>query len=118
MIRNNVKKCPVCGSHNLQFVYYAPPVSAAPEFWEYDEDGYMPIIWLKRIECIKCGATVPQLVLTVDQAIEYWNAINETTGSRYTLQRVKEESFTASEVSEAIFNESARKDNSEQRDIQ
>lgn len=98
MDKNNVKRCPVCGCRDLRFVHYALPASAAPECWEYDEDGYMPMIWMKRIECTKCGATVPQLVLTVDQAIEYWNAINETTGSRYVLQRLREESLTASEV--------------------
>lgn len=92
------KKCPVCNSGKLKYVYYAPPAKDNPDLWEdmYDT-GYSPMILAKRIECAECGATVPSLVLVIDQAIEYWNSMNEA-GNRCVLQRIGEE--TVSEVEE------------------
>ena len=81
--------CPVCGSSELQYVFYAPSEKDAPDLWELDEDGRTPLIWFKRIECKHCGATVPQLVMTTDQAIDYWNSIKDAdTGARYVIQRI------------------------------
>lgn len=98
------KPCPVCKSSKLKFVYYAPPANAAPDLWEFDEDGFSPLIWFKRIECKKCGATVPQLVMTEDQAIDYWNSIKDAdTGARYVVQKIGEENVhnvESEEVSE------------------
>lgn len=87
-----LKPCPVCGSTNLKYVHYAIPQKYAPDLWEYDEDGNRPLIWLKRIECKECGATVPSLVMSLDHAVEYWNAIkDDETGARYVVQKVMEE---------------------------
>lgn len=87
------KRCPVCDSRNLKWVYYAPPSQVAPELWEdMVDDGYSPMILVKRIECADCGATVPGLSLTLDEATKYWNALNEANGNnRYVLQRIGEE---------------------------
>lgn len=41
-------------------------------------------------ECEKCGATVANLVLTCDDAVEYWNSLNKE-GKRVVLERVGEE---------------------------
>lgn len=85
------QKCPICKSTELKFVYYAPRVEDAPEIWEDMVDvGFSPMILAKRIECKKCGATVPGLVLTLDDAVEWWNHINED-GSNAVLQKIGEE---------------------------
>lgn len=71
------KTCPICGG-NPQFVYYSIPGTTN------DPDGIY--ILLKRLECSKCKATVAQLMLSCDDAIDYWNAINPDTGKRYVLE--------------------------------
>lgn len=73
-----VKRC-ICGGEP-QFVHYAIPGSTK------DPDGIY--VLLKRIECKKCGASVANLVMTIDEAVEYWNAINERTGKRFVLERI------------------------------
>lgn len=83
------KKCPVCDSAELQYVYYAPSAKDEPTLWEDMEDsGYSPMILFKRIECKKCGASVPSLTMTLDDAIGYWNEINGKTNHRYVMQRI------------------------------
>ena len=86
-----VKRCPVCGIGIPKFVLYAPPSSQSPELWEETEFGHEPLISLKRLECKNCGATVPGLVMSVYDAIGYWNDIDEDSGNRYVLQRVGED---------------------------
>ena len=81
------KTCPVCGSNELQWVYYAPPEKSCPDLWEFDEDGYNPTILLKRIECKDCGASVGGLSLTCDEAIAYWNDTN-SLNARYVMQKI------------------------------
>ena len=90
-MNKTVKFCPVCKYGIPKLVYYAPPAAQNPELWEESEFGYEPLIWLKRLECKNCGATVPGLVMTVDDAIGYWNDIDEDSGNRYILQRCGEE---------------------------
>ena len=91
---DKAKKCPVCNSGKLKWVYYAPPAKNAPELWEDMVDtGYSPMILAKRIECSECGATVPGLVLVLDQAVDCWNALNED-GNRCVLQKIGEEPVT------------------------
>lgn len=83
------KRCPVCDSEELQFVYYAPPERDEPTLWEDMVDAeYSPMIMLKRVECKKCGASVPGLTMTIDDALSYWNDINDNTNHRYVLQRI------------------------------
>ena len=57
-----VKRCPICGGEP-QFVHYCIPGS-------YDDLDDIYVLF-KRLECSECGATVPQLVMTVDDAINY-----------------------------------------------
>lgn len=73
------KRCPICKGAP-QFVYYAIPGTTA------DPDGCY--VLLKRLECKRCGASVAQLVMTCDDAVRYWNDLNESTGERYVLERV------------------------------
>lgn len=73
-----VKRCPICGGEP-QYVHYCIPGSAN------DPDGLY--VLLKRLECKKCGASVAQLCMTIDDAVQYWNAVNPETGKRYVLQR-------------------------------
>lgn len=81
------KKCPVCDSSELQYVYYAPSAKDEPAMWEDTVDcGYSPMILFKRIECKKCGASVPSLTMTLDDALSYWNDINDKTNHRYVMQ--------------------------------
>ena len=75
------KRCSVCGG-KPKFVYYSIPGATK------DPDGIN--ILLKRLECEKCGATVANLVLTCDDAVEYWNSLNKE-GKRVVLERVGEE---------------------------
>lgn len=83
------KKCPVCDSAELQYVHYAPSAKDEPTMWEdTDDSGYSPMILFKRIECKKCGASVPSLTMTLDDAIGYWNDINDKTNHRYVMQRI------------------------------
>lgn len=96
------QKCPVCGSNQLKFVHYAPPEKDSPDCWDYGEDGMEPMILFKRVECRECGATVPNLVLTIDMAIDFWNDINPKTGCRYALQKIGEEQFIAEQLSPEI----------------
>ena len=70
------KRCSVCGG-KPKFVYYSIP-------------GATKYMLLKRLECEKCGATVANLVLTCDDAVEYWNSLNKE-GKRVVLERVGEE---------------------------
>ena len=86
----NLRPCPVCKSKKLKLVHYAPPTKDAPDLWEFDEDGFMPLIWFKRVECCDCGATVPTLEMTLDQAEFYWN-------ENYVMQKITEEELTATE---------------------
>lgn len=72
------KRCPVCNGVP-QFVYYAIPGSTK------DPDGLY--VLLKRLECSECGATVADLVLTCNDAVEYWNSKTEE-GERAILERV------------------------------
>ncbi len=76
------KRCPICNG-KPQYVHYRIPGSM--------EDSDELYILLKRLECKECGATVPELVMTCDDAIKYWNEINPKTGKRYVLQRVMTE---------------------------
>lgn len=83
------KKCPICDSAELQYIYYAPSSKDEPSLWEdMDDCGYSPMVLLKRIECKKCGASVPELTMTIDGALSYWNDINDQTNHRYVLQRI------------------------------
>lgn len=75
------KRCSVCGG-KPKYVYYSIPGATK------DPDGIN--ILLKRLECEKCGATVANLVLTCDDAVEYWNSLNKE-GKRVVLERVGEE---------------------------
>lgn len=77
------KRCPVCNGAP-RFVYYAIPGSTK------DPDGIY--ILLKRLECSECGATVANLVLTCDDAVEYWNSTNKE-GKRAVLERVGAELY-------------------------
>lgn len=84
------KRCPVCDSRNLKWVYYAPPSQVAPELWKkMVDEGFCEILLPKRIECADCGATVAGLALTF--AEDYWNSVDENDGHRYVMQRVGEE---------------------------
>ena len=74
------KRCSVCGG-KLKFVYYSIPGATKTQ---------MEYILPKRLECEKCGATVANLVLTCDDAVEYWNSLNKE-GKRVVLERVGEE---------------------------
>lgn len=95
-----VKRCPVCNGAELQYVYYAPQAKDEPTMWEEMVDiGYSQIILFKRIECKKCGASVPGLTMTVDDAIKYWNDINEKTNHRFVLQCIGAEAVTDVEES-------------------
>lgn len=86
------KKCPICESTELQYVYYAPPAKDEPTMWRDMIDvGYKPMILFKRIECKKCGATVPSLTMTIDDALSYWNDINDKSNHRYVMQRMGSE---------------------------
>ena len=89
------KRCPICNSGKLQYVYYAPSAKDEPTMWEDMVDtGYAPMILFKRIECKECGASVPSLVMTLDEAVGYWNDINEKTDHRYVLQRIGSEDIS------------------------
>lgn len=72
------KRCPICNG-KPHYVHYAIPGSTK------DPDGIY--ILFKRLECEKCGATVAQLVLTCDDAIQYWNSTNEN-GMRVVLEKI------------------------------
>lgn len=86
------KECPICGSRKLKYVYYAPSEKDAPELWDDMVDtGHSPWMLFKRIECEKCGASVPGLSMTLDEAVSYWNDINENTNYRHVLQKIGEE---------------------------
>ena len=60
------KRCPICNGEP-QYVHYCIPGST--------EDPDELYILLKRLECKECGATVPELVMTCDDAVKYWNEI-------------------------------------------
>lgn len=79
------KRC-ICGG-KPQFVYYNIPLNhGADDSFEFNEDGVLePMILFKRLECMDCGATVAQLVLTCDEAVDYWNAVRD--GRRVLLQK-------------------------------
>lgn len=66
------KRCHLCGGEP-KYVHYAIPKQDYPEGWYESEYGNEPYVLYKRLECSKCGATVPQLVMTIDDAVEYWN---------------------------------------------
>ena len=72
------KRCPVCGGAP-QYVYYAIPGST--------KDPEELFVLFKRLECSQCKATVAQLVMTCDDAVSYWNSVNEQ-GDRPVLELV------------------------------
>lgn len=78
------KLCPVCKTGKPQFVYYAIPGSTDDPAGKY--------VLFKRVECSNCGASVARLVMTLDDAVRYWNDINPATGRRYVLEKIGVES--------------------------
>lgn len=67
------KRCKLCGGEP-KYVHYAVPKQDYPDGWYESADGFdEPYVLFKRLECSKCGATVVQLVMTIDEAVEYWN---------------------------------------------
>lgn len=82
------KRCPECDGEP-QFVHYCIPENAGGEFECDENEEYSPMILLKRLECIECGATAPHLVLSCDDAIEYWN--KEVDGHRLVLRKYRTE---------------------------
>lgn len=85
------KRCPTCGG-KPQYVHYCTPGAMD------NPDGIY--ILLKRLECKDCGASVAQLVMTCDDAVKYWNGINEKTGKRFVLQRAMIEDCPCEEEGE------------------
>ena len=81
-----VKRCKLCGGEP-KFVYYCIPESDHPYAWYEDDDGKEPYILLKRLECSNCGATVPQLMMVIDDAVDYWNEQNIL--ERYGEEKVR-----------------------------
>lgn len=75
------KRCSVCGG-KPKYVYYSIPGATKDPVGLY--------VLFKRLECEDCGATVANLVLTGDDAVEYWNSLNKE-GKRVVLERVGEE---------------------------
>lgn len=73
------KRCPICGG-KPQVINYCVPKCIS-------EMGLL----LKRLECKECGATVPQLDMTLDDAVKCWNAINKATGERYVWKKAATE---------------------------
>ena len=69
------KRCKLCGGEP-KYVHYAIPEQDYPDGWYDSEYGREPMVLFKRLECSKCGATVAQLVMTVDEAVKYWNEQN------------------------------------------
>lgn len=89
-----VKRCPVCKTGTPKYMMYSIPGATN------DPDGLY--VLFKRLECRNCGATVPNLVMTVDDAVSYWNDINPKTGRRYVLEKTGEEiAFDVEEEPEA-----------------
>lgn len=82
------KRCKLCGGEP-KYVHYAVPSQDYPDGWYESADGfYEPYILFKRLECSKCGATVPQLTITLDDAVNYWNEQNILV--RYGEEKVLE----------------------------
>ena len=73
------KRCKLCGGEP-KYIYYAIPEQDYPDGW----DGMEPNVLFKRLECSKCGATTPKLVMSLDEAESLWN-------SQKILQRYGEE---------------------------
>ena len=69
------KRCKLCGGEP-KYVHYAPPRTDHPELWKDMENGLEPIMLFKRLECKLCGATVPSLSLSLDDAVKIWNEQN------------------------------------------
>ena len=70
-----VKRCKLCGGEP-KFVYYCIPECDHPDAWYEGDDRKEPYILLKRLECSNCGATVPRLMMMIDDAVDYWNEQN------------------------------------------
>ena len=81
------KRCKLCGGEP-KYVHYAIPEQDHPDGWDWSEYGREPMILFKRLDCSKCGATVAQLVMTVDDAVNYWNEQNILV--RYGEEKVRE----------------------------
>ncbi len=71
------KRCPICGGEP-QYVHYCIPGAM--------DDPDEKYILLKRLECKECGASVTGLVMTCDEAVDWWN--EEKDGHRIVLQRI------------------------------
>ena len=76
------KRCKLCGGApkyiyyaipQPKYVYYAIPQQDYPEGWYESEEGEEPYVLFKRIECQECGATVPHLKMSLDDAVSAWN---------------------------------------------
>ena len=66
------KPCIVCGGKPI-IKYYAIPEVKCPEIWDYEEDGFEPMIKTKFLECETCEARTIHPALTLDAAIDQWN---------------------------------------------
>lgn len=70
------KRCKLCGGEP-KYVHYAVPKQDYPDGWYESADGFdEPYVLFKRLECSRCGATVAQLTMTIDEAVNYWNEQN------------------------------------------
>ena len=65
-------RCSLCGGEP-EFTYFAIPQKDNPYVWDWDEDGFNPVILLKQIRCKKCGAVCPVYDLICDDAVKHWN---------------------------------------------
>jgi hypothetical protein len=83
------KRCPECDGEP-QFVHFYIAKEDGGHFMIDENDEVIPSVWLKRLECTQCGATVPELAFTCDEAILYWNARVEDGGllRKYGTEKV------------------------------
>lgn len=83
-----ISSCPYCKSTKLKTIFYCSHALAEPDFWTWDDTGYLPKLTLKRIECTECGATTPDLAASSAEAIKNWN--KNVNNHRNVLLRVRE----------------------------
>lgn len=82
------KRCHLCGGEP-RYIHYAIPQQDLPSAWyESCDFGWEPYVLYKRLECSQCGATVPQLAMTCDEAVAYWN--EQKILMRYGEEKVME----------------------------
>ena len=93
-----LKPCPICGIGKPRMVHYALPMKWNFDAWEETEDClFEPIVTYKYVECGNCGARATGLDISIDSAVNVWNAEDNDGNRMFVVQHIFDEDLEVEE---------------------